>query len=291
MIEENEMNNLIEQKRQELRDARNTTRPDSTNQNGRTVSQTKSNLVRDRTSANGETGSSVQFASGSYRQSEAGNRGTEGSDEGKRDPQRELEAEPKRVGPGRRRLGSVNPSSTDTQQEGGGSDRAANHGGIERIDGEFFRPDLAEKKEKEEKKANKLVSNLVKRLPDSSEDLPFLGSSKSKVFSKKEAEEQYEPLKRAISDYGYYLDLYMQKFEPDHPDTWGNFTDKELEVVARSWLKIAQKNQKAAAAARLAIDGQDYIGALVVLIPRVSITLQFVGRRLPRRQRRDNSKN
>jgi hypothetical protein len=284
MIEENEMNNLIEQKRQELRNERNVARPDATDQNG-------SSLVRYRESSNGEVRPGVQSLAIGNRQSEAGNGGTTGGDEGKRDFERVSEAESKRVGPGRRRLGSVDPSKSDTQQETRRPDRTLDHGGIERIDGEFFRPDLAEKKEKEEKKANKLVSNLVKRLPDSSEDLPFLGSSKSKVFSKKEAEEQYEPLKRAISDYGYYLDLYMQKFEPDHPDTWGNFTDKELEVVARSWLKIAQKNQKAAAAARLAIDGQDYIGALVVLIPRVSITLQFVGRRLPRRQRRDNSKN
>jgi hypothetical protein len=285
MIEENEMNNLIEQKRQELRDARNTTRPDSIDQND-------TGLVRYRESSNGETRPGVQPSAISNRQSEAGNRGTEGSDEGKRDFKREPQAESVGIRPGRRRLGSIDPRKSDTEQETGRPDRTAFPGGIERIDGEFFRPDLAEKKEKEEKKANKLISNLVKKLPDSSEDLPFLGSSKSKIFTKKEAEEQYEPLKRAISDYGYYLDLYIQKFEPDHPDVWGNFTDKELEVVARSWLKIAQKNQKAAAAARLAIDGQDYIGALVVLVPRVSITLQFVGRRLPRRGvKRDNSKN
>lgn len=283
MIDKNEMDNLIAAKRQELRDARNTTGPDATGQNG-------AGLIRYRESSNGETRPGVQLAPSSDRQPETNYGGTTGGDEGKRDFKRESQEESKRERPGRRRLGSVDSRKSDTQQETRRPGPTAGIGGIEPIDGmAFFRPE--EKQLETKKKPNELINKLVSKLPDSSEDLPFLGSSKTKVFSKKEAEEQYEPLKRAISDYGYYLDLYMQKFEPDHPPTWGNFTDKELEVVARSWLKIAQRNQKAAAMARLAIDGQDYIGAMVVLIPRVSITLQFVGRRLPRRQRRDNSKN
>jgi hypothetical protein len=279
MIEENEMNNLIERKRQELRNERNVARPDSTDQNG-------TGLVRYRESSNGAVRPGVQSLAIGNRQPEAGNRGTEGSDARERDTQRVSEAEPKRVGPGRRRLGSVNPSSTDTQQESGGPDRAANHGGIERIDGEFFRPDLADKKD-EKKKTENIVSKLINKLPDASEDLPFIGSrGKTKVFSKTEAKEQYEPLKQAISDYGDYLDIYMQRIEPDHADVWGNFSEKELDIVTRALLKRAQSDPKAASFTRLMIDGQDYIGAFVILVPRVSITLQFVGRRIPKRGRK-----
>lgn len=279
MIEENEMNNLIEQKRQELRDARNTTRPDSVDSND-------SSLVRYRESTIGTSGPGVQFASGSYRQSEAGNRGTEGSDEGKRDTQRVSEEKPIGIRPGRRRLGSVNPSSTDIEQETRRSGGTLDHGGIERIDGEFFRPDLADKKD-EKKKTENIVSKLINKLPDTSEDLPFIGSrGKTKVFSKTEAKEQYEPLKQAISDYGDYLDIYMQRIEPDHADVWGNFSEKELDIVTRALLKRAQSDPKAASFTRLMIDGQDYIGAFVILVPRVSITLQFVGRRIPKRGRK-----
>jgi hypothetical protein len=279
MIDKNDMDNLIEQKRNEVRNERNVARPDSTDQNG-------TGLVRYRESSNGTVRPGVQLAPSSDRQSETNYRGTEGGDARERDPQRVSEEKPVRERPGRRRLGSIDTRKPDTEQESGGSSRAIDHGGIERIDGEFFRPDLAEKKD-EKKKTENIVSKLINKLPDTSEDLPFIGSrGKTKVFSKTEAKEQYEPLKQAISDYGDYLDIYMQRIEPDHPDTWGNFSEKELDIVTRALLKRAQSDPKAASFTRLMIDGQDYIGAFVILVPRVSITLQFVGRRIPKRGRK-----
>lgn len=275
MIEENELNNQIEEARQKLRDGRR--------------EQASTYTVPNSSSSNGETRSSVQLVASRDGQSVQGNRGNAGDHAGERDSERSTETESKRIRPRRRRLGSVDPSTADTQQETRATNRATDFGGIERIDGEFFRPE--EKKEEPKKPVEGLVTKLINKLPDSSEDIPFLGGKgKGKLFTKTEAKEFYEPLKQAISDYGDYLDIYMDKIEQGHPATWGNLTDKELDIATRALLKMAQTNPRAASFTRLMIDGQDYIGLLVILLPRVSVTLQFVGRRIPRksRQRREN---
>jgi hypothetical protein len=275
-------NEEIERKRQELRDERNASREQQSgtaNTNIVRYSAIADGAARPGLPSLGRTSETVRPTSGQAGTSDPGNVGT----------QRSSEEKPVGERPGRRRLGSPRPSlasPTETTRES----NPATFGSIERVDAPFFRPEPEEKKTT--KKTENIVTKLVSKLPDSSDDIPFIGGKgKTKLFTKKDTEDQYEPLKQAIADYGDYLDIYMQRLEPDHPPTWGNFTEKELDIVTRALLKRAQTDAKAASFTRLMIDGQDYIGAFVILVPRVSITLQFVGRRLPRRGQRNAHKD
>ena len=263
-------NDEIEQKRQELRDERNATREQS--------GQASGSALTNGTSTNGTARSAIQALRRIDATVQSASRETTGSDTGELDTKRSSEKELVRERPGRRRLGSPRVSSPDTPETT--RDRITTFGSIERVDGEFFRADIVNKKE--ERKADKIVKKLVDKLPDSSDNIPFF-NGKAKTFTKKEVEEFYEPLKQAISDYGDYIDIYMQKLEPGIPSIWGNFTEKELDIVTRALLRYSQVNPSAAKFSRIMLDGQDYIGALVILVPRVVETMKFTSRRIPRK--------
>ena len=274
MIEDSE----IEQKRQELRNERNATRDQS--------SETSGNTFTNGTGANSPSRPAIQALRRIDTEIQPTSREATGSNQGKSDTQRGSETESLRERPGRRRLGSSRPSTSEFTEAT--RDRVTTLGSIERIDGEFFRPEISDKKE--EKKAEKIVKKLVEKLPDSADNIPFF-NGKAKTFTKKEVEEFYEPLKQAISDYGDYIDIYMQKLEPGIPSIWGNFTDKELDIVTRALLRYSQVNPSAAKFSRIMLDGQDYIGALVILVPRFVETLKFTSRRIPRKVKIRENRN
>lgn len=272
-------NEDIEKVRQDLRDERNTSREQP--------SETSANIVRYRETSNGTLGSSVQATRRESTTFRPVSGETGSSDPGKSSAQRSVETEPVRERSGRRRLGSPKPSNANNPEAT--RERSSAIGSIERIDEPFYRPDPDEKKP-EAKKAENIVNKLVSKLPESSEDIPFFGSGKGKTFSKQETKDQYEAVKNAIEDYGEYIDLYMQKVEPGLPPIWSNFSDKELDFVTRALLRQAQVNPRAAVFTRTLLDGQDYIGAFVALIPRFVETLKFANRRMPRRLKKGQAR-
>ena len=262
-------NEEIERYRQGLRDERNANR-----------SETNTNLVRHGAIADGASRSSIPSIGRTSEEVRPASRKAGGGDQRNVSAQRSVETESIGKRPGRRRLGSPKPGSTDTP-EATREPGPTTFGSIERVDEPFYRPGPEEKKP--EKKADGLVKKLVDRLPDTGEGVPFFGTPRGKTFSKKEAEDQFEAVKNAISDYGDYIDMYMQRVEPGLPPIWGNFSDKELDFVAKALLKKAQTDQRAAVFTRTLLDGQDYIGALVALVPRFVETLKFANRRIARR--------
>lgn len=272
-------NEDIEKMREDLRNERNASREQP--------SETGTNLKRYGENSDRTIGSSVQVTRRESTTFRPVSGETRGSDQGESGAKRSAEKESIGIRQGRRRLGS--PKSGNANNPEATRERSSAIGSIERIDEPFYRPDPDEKKP-EAKKAENIVNKLVSKLPESSEDIPFFGSGKGKTFSKQETKDQYEAVKNAIEDYGEYIDLYMQKVEPGLPPIWSNFSDKELDFVTRALLRQAQVNPRAAVFTRTLLDGQDYIGAFVALIPRFVETLKFANRRMPRRLKKGQAR-
>ena len=267
----------IEQEAQKIReDLRNERRANSEQSH-----TTGESPVRHGGSTNEPHGPSVQVDGRPNHEIRSTSGKTDSSDKRDASVKRSSQEEPVGFRQGARRRGSSDTGIADNS-EATSRNSSTIIGSLEKA------PENIPFRQEEEKKKEtpaKIVSKLVKSLPSNLDELPFLPSPKTKTLSKKEVEELHEPLKQAISDYGDYIDIYWQRIEPDAPSIWGNFTEKELEIVTRALLRKAQTHAGAAHFSRLMIDGQDYIAAFVILVPRIVETMKFVGRQVSKKKK------
>ena len=117
------------------------------------------------------------------------------------------------------------------------------------------------------------ITENIKKVTDT-----ILPSGKGSTLTNAEAKEYSEPLAAALIDYGGYLDkfLQMRSGDPNAPDVWGDLTEMEAAVLARIMIRRGQKNAAAAGVVRTLVNGDDYIQAGIIVIPRVMKTAEML---------------
>lgn len=98
----------------------------------------------------------------------------------------------------------------------------------------------------------------------------FIGEEYAQPFSEREATEREQEVIDMIVGYSYDLDefLSISNANEDKCRIWAMDND-EAAPLARIWLKRAKKDRRAAAVLRMAMQGDDYKRAAIVLGPRL----------------------
>lgn len=104
----------------------------------------------------------------------------------------------------------------------------------------------------------------------------FIGEEYAQPFTEREATEREQEVIDMIVGYSYDLDefLTISNANGDKAQIWAMDSD-EAAPIARLWLKRAKKDRRAAAVLRLAMQGDDYKRAAIVLGPRMWRTATF----------------
>lgn len=106
------------------------------------------------------------------------------------------------------------------------------------------------------------------------------GWSSGNTLTKQEAKELEEPLIAALTTEFELLDktLWGYTGDPLQQPIWSDITEKEMESLTHIVLKLGQKSTMVATAARVAVDGSDYVTAAVVIAPRFQSTVNIISK-------------
>lgn len=101
----------------------------------------------------------------------------------------------------------------------------------------------------------------------------FVQEEYAQPFSPREADEREQEVIDMIVGYSYDLDefLSISNAAGDAAHIWA-MDNEEAAPIARIWLKRAKKDRRAAMVLRMALQGDDYKRAAIVLGPRVLAT-------------------
>jgi transcriptional regulator with XRE-family HTH domain len=113
----------------------------------------------------------------------------------------------------------------------------------------------------------------------------------AKPLTAQEASHLTDPVEAALRDYFLYLDQALWKISGDtaHQPIWSDMTDKELQVLCRVWLRLAQRSQVAATAIHSLLSGRDYLAVTMILLPRGAETAHLLRPALRGKQARRTS--
>lgn len=101
----------------------------------------------------------------------------------------------------------------------------------------------------------------------------FLDEEYARLFTKSEATDREQEVTDMIVGYSYDLDEFLSiSNAQEAKSTIWRMDDDEAAPIARIWLKRAQRDKRAAATLRLAMQGDDYKRAAIVLGPRLWAT-------------------
>lgn len=111
----------------------------------------------------------------------------------------------------------------------------------------------------------------------------FIDEEYARVFSEREASDREQEVIDMIVGYSYDLDEFLSISNADGFRATGAtavwaMEHEEAAPIARIWLKRAKKDKRAAAVLRLAMQGDDYKRAAIVLGPRVLASAQWYPR-------------
>lgn len=104
----------------------------------------------------------------------------------------------------------------------------------------------------------------------------FIDEEYARVFSEREATEREQEVIDMIVGYSYDLDEFLTMSNANNvmARIWA-MDNEEAAPIARIWLKRAKRDKRAAAVLRLAMQGDDYKRAAIVLGPRLWRTATF----------------
>ena len=103
-----------------------------------------------------------------------------------------------------------------------------------------------------------------------------LGGDGARLFDDEEIETRREEVISILIDYGGYVNEFLQiSANQQAPcDIW-TLDEEDAKPLAALWLRRAQRDPRAAAALRAALDGNDYLRAAAVLGPRLWYTSKW----------------
>lgn len=118
-----------------------------------------------------------------------------------------------------------------------------------------------------QQEAEKVAEAIKQKLPKVNVKSPFRNV---RVLSDKEAKDFMEPMIDVFLDVGVYLDQYIWARTSDSTKTpvWSDMSTEEAEILAKRWIRTAQRVPVVATATRAAVEGHDYIQIAEILVPR-----------------------
>lgn len=187
-----------------------------------------------------------------------------------------VEKKPVRIGRAGRRHG---PDNSGIAQGDYGATRTRRAGGLETDEPipqrNTIEPELVVNTIKEEPKRPvgrpPKPETLKARADEKSKEAVFPWFKESKTLSKDEVKSLYEPLINALIDDLGYVDQYLWYRTNDISQTpiWSDISREEAETLARIMLRRGERSASAATMVRAVVNGNDYIDAAVIVVPRV----------------------
>lgn len=103
-----------------------------------------------------------------------------------------------------------------------------------------------------------------------------LGLDDAEPFSEMEADERRADLVEIFVSYGEYANQFLTLSAVSQAEcTIWQLDTQEADALAGAWLRRAKRDGRAAAALRVALNGDEYLRSLLVLGPRLIETLQW----------------
>lgn len=111
------------------------------------------------------------------------------------------------------------------------------------------------------------------------------------VLSEREAKALKDPLVAALQDELSMIDKLIWSYteDPLQQPIWSDLTEKDLDGLTNLLLKMGQRVPVVASAARVAVDGSDYVTTAMLLAPRFQSTVSVV--REARKKKAQNAQN